>query len=258
MKVNYLPKNRQRTNHIKNIFFLVTVFVLGATIFSVFDEALLSVFYPLWKTESAVTRSFANVTSFFTSHQGLFRENTLLKEKIASLEMELRATVGVETRQALMELANRSGSDTVIAAVLTRPPQSPYDTIIVDAGSNEFVSLGSVVSLPEGAVLGVVSEVFSNRSRVALFSSANTETPAFLERGGVAVTLIGAGAGNFKIISPQDTLVEIGDRILSADISSKLLAVVASVTSEPTSSFKEVLAKSPLNIFNMRFVLILK
>ena len=72
----------------------------------------------------------------------------------------------------------------------------------------------------------------------------------------MSVTLVGVGAGNFKITIPRDVVVESGDRILSADVSSHLLAVVGEVNMSSTDSFKEVLAKTPANIFALRFVFV--
>ena len=144
----------------------------------------------------------------------------------------------------------------VVAAVLTHPPQTPYDVIIIDAGSDESIILGSQVHLPEGPVLGVVSEVFPRRARVRLFSAAGEETNAVLERNNIPVVLVGTGGGNFKMILPRDIAVEKGDRILTANITSRLLAVVEEVSIQSTDSFKEVLAKSPTNIFTLRFVFV--
>lgn len=254
--MNYLPKSRPKTRYLKSIFFLIAVFALGAIVLSVFDQAILSALSPLWRTENVIARNLNGLSSFFSSRMDLQRENLMLKEKVLSLELERMASLGAETRQELMGLLGRKGEMEIVATVLTRPPQSPYDTIIIDIGLNDSVTVGSKVFLSESVVLGTVSEIFPNRARVALFSAAGTETQGVLERGGVSVTLVGEGAGNFTVSLPQDVSVEVGDRILSADISSRLVAVVGSVTSEPTSSFKEVLAKSPVNIFNMRFVIV--
>jgi len=140
--------------------------------------------------------------------------------------------------------------------VLTYPPQTPYDIIIIDAGSNDSLVLGSEVSMPEGPLLGVVSEVFPRRAKVKLFSTNGEETGAVLERNNMPVTLEGTGGGNFRISLPRDIAIERGDRILSRSMSSSLLAVVEEVSVEPTDSFKEILAKSPTNIFSLRFVFI--
>ncbi len=158
---------------------------------------------------------------------------------------------GNETPSIRREVSGR-----VVAAVLTYPPQTPYDIIIIDAGSNDSLVLGSEVSMPEGPLLGVVSEVFPRRAKVKLFSTNGEETGAVLERNNMPVTLEGTGGGNFRISLPRDIAIERGDRILSRSMSSSLLAVVEEVSVEPTDSFKEILAKSPTNIFSLRFVFI--
>ena len=144
----------------------------------------------------------------------------------------------------------------MLAAVLTRPPQTPYDVILIDVGSNASITSGSEVSLPEGPILGTVSEVFSKKAKVKLFSTSGEETNAILERGSVPVILVGRGGGNFKITLSRDITVEKGDRILSADVFSRLLAVVEDVSVNSTDSFKEILAKSPANLFSLRFVFV--
>ena len=104
--------------------------------------------------------------------------------------------------------------------------------------------------------MGTVSEVFPKSAKVKLFSASGDETNAILERHNVPVTLIGAGGGNFRFELPRDMIVETGDRILSSDIAARHLATVGDVSVRPTDSFKEVLAKSPINIFALRFVFV--
>lgn len=258
MKVNYLPKNRFRHPHFKRILVLVAIFVSGAVVFSFFDTAIISLISPVWRAENVVIRNLHNGLALFYSQQSLVAENAMLKEKLYTLETEMLAlSMGRTQEDVLLELLGRKGkSAVVVAAVLTRPPQTPYDVIIIDAGSKESIAVGSQVSLPEGPILGIVSEVFPQSAKVKLFSTSGEEISATLERNSVPVTLIGTGGGNFRLTLPRDMAVERGDRILSPDIASHLLAVVGEVSVEPTDSFKEVLAKSPTNIFGLRFVFI--
>lgn len=224
MKVNYLPKNRFKHPYFKRIVILVAIFISGAIIFSLLDAVIISIVSPIWEVT----------------------------------EREIPPPLNVQTQKnILLELVGREQEpDTVIAAVLTRPPQTPYDVIIIDAGSNESVSVGSEVSLPEGPILGVVSEVYSKRAKVKLFSASGEETSAVLERNNMPVILVGTGGGNFKLTLPRDIIVEKGDRILSTDIASRHLATVGEINIRPTDSFKEVLARSPTNIFVLRFVFV--
>ncbi len=256
--MNYLPKNKLKHSYFNRILILIIVFVLGAIVFSLIDSVIISSVSPLWKTENIVIKKFQNWNSIFDSQKKLWEENTFLKEKVSSLELTILALSGGKTQEeVLLELAGRKQRpDTVISTVLTRPPQSPYDSIVIDVGFRDSITLGAEVSLPEGPVLGLVSEVLPRSSKVKLFSSNGEETSAILERGNVPVTLVGSGGGNFKIALPQDVAIEEGDRILSADITGRLVAVVGEVNVSPTDSFKEVLAKSPTNIFSLRFVFV--
>lgn len=214
---------------------------------------------PIWRTENAATRSLKNLATFFNYQKSLAEENVMLKEKLSSLELEIMALSRerAEENYLLTLVGRRQETNIIAAAVLTHPPQTPYDTIIIDAGSNESISLDSRVFLPEGPGLGQVSEVWPNRARVKLFTAPGEKINAVLERHGVPVTLEGSGGGNFKMFLPRDVAVEEGDRILSADIVPNLLAIVEEVNIGPTDSFKEVLAYSPANIFAIRFVFVM-
>src|SRR3989338_1750424 len=153
----------------------------------------------------------------------LVAENVVLKEKVSSLETEILSLLSKRVQEnILLELVGRRlNSNMVAAAVLTHPPQTPYDIIIIDAGSEDSVTLGSEVSLPEGPILGAVLEVFPKRARVKLFSASGEETNAILERNDVPIVLEGTGGGSFKFILPRDIRVEKGDRIISRSVSSK-------------------------------------
>ena len=258
MKVNYLQKNRLRHPYFRRIVFLITIFVFGAFIFSFFDGTIISIVSPAWRAENVIARSLRNSLALFGSQKTLVTENAALKERVFSLEAEILSLSSKSIQEnILLELVGRKqDSNMVAAAVLTHPPQTPYDIIIIDVGSEESVALGSEVFLPEGPILGTVSEVFSKRARVKLFSSSGEETNAAFERDGVPVVLKGAGGGNFKFILPRDIRVEKGDRIFSLDITPALLATVAEVNIRSTDSFQEVLAQGPTNIFALRFVFV--
>lgn len=258
MKVNYLPKNRLKNSHLKLILILIVIFLLAIFAFTFLDKVIISIASPIWKSENILVRNLQNGFNFFNSQQALFEENIALKEKISSLELELLSLSknGLQ-QETFFELIGRERTaNTVVAAVLTHPPQTPYDIIIIDAGTLDSINIDGKVFLPEGPYLGKVIEVFSNKAKVKLLSSSGEETDAILERGSIPVKLIGTGGGNFKIAIPQDIIIENGDRIISADIQGNLMAVVGKINISPTDSFKEILAHSPINIFNLRFVFV--
>lgn len=238
----------------------LAVFVIVFYLLSLIKLPLVSFVSPLWRAENKTTDTLANSSSFFSSKNSLIRENQELNLKIQSYEAERMAYARWQERETeLMNLLGRKGGrEGIAASVVAHPPQSPYDVLIVDAGASSGVLEGEGVRMPEGPLLGTIVEVSNNNAKVKLFSSSGTETNAVLERNNISIVLTGAGGGMFKFSLPRDAEVGPGDRILSADMSASLLAVVGDVSLKPTDSFKEVSAKGPTNIFNTRFVLISK
>lgn len=254
--MKYLPRNRARSGYGRKTLFLFLVFLAGVLFFSFFDNLTTKVVVPLWRGENRVSRSFLNTVNFFKTQKTLREENIVLKERMASLELELSALYPVrfESEKLLSLLGRQSEKKGVTVAVLTHPPQSPYDLIVVDAGERDGLAVGSRVYLPEGPEVGVVAQVFPSFARVKLLSTAGEKTSAVLERFDIPVELEGRGGGNFKIILPRETAIEVGDRILSSSLESYLVAIVEEIRLEPTDSFMEVLAKSPTNIFRVRYL----
>lgn len=256
--MKYLPRNKLRGGYGKKALLLVLIFIFGAIVLSLFDNLITKAVAPLWRGENKFSRNLANIGEFFKTREVLRRENIALKERVSSLELSLAGLSLLEAqRDNLSALLGRKAElGGITVAVLTHPPQSPYDLLVVDAGEREGVLTGSRVSLPEGPEVGVVTQVFPSFSRVKLLSSAGEKVPAVLERHDIPVELEGRGGGNFQLLLPRETAVEIGDRILSSSLRGELLAIVEDVTLEPTDSFKEVLARSPANIFRVRYLVI--
>ncbi len=258
MKMNYPQRNRNRSSLMKPALFLGAIFLFGFIIFSLLDGVIISAVSPLWRSEGAASTKLTFFTDFFRFKSSLISENNLLKERVGALELEITSRFSMpEGEETLAELLGRRAEmGGVVATALVVPPQTPYDTIVIDAGSDDGVANGNSVRMPEGPLLGTISETYSGSAKVRLLSTPGEKTAAILERHSVPVTLEGAGGGNFRIIMPRETEVEVGDRILSADITSSLLAVVGEVHMEPTDSFKDVFAKSPVNIFSLHYLLV--
>ncbi len=237
---------------------LAVVFIAAAFVLSLFDNALTHAVSPLWRGENRLSRSLAHIGDIFKTNSTLRKENAALEEKVSSLELAVSASalLASENERLLSLLGRTVDAGGVTAAVLTHPPQSPYDLIVVDAGAQEGIVAGSKAYLPEGPEVGAVTQVFPGFSRVKLLSTAGEKTQAVLERSEIPVELEGRGGGNFKIVLPRETEVQIGDRILSGSLHPHLVATVEEVNLEPTDSFKEVLAASPANIFSVRFLII--
>ncbi len=256
MKATYLLRNRSRQASARKVFLLVGILLIGVIVFSILRGPIIRAVSPLWLAENVVSGSLGKIVMHFQSQKVLMEKNINLENQVISLEAHVALLERYENeRVSLLELLRGKGSGTALAAgVLTHPPQSPYDVIVIDVGSNQAVHVGERVFLPEGALIGRVVEVLASESKVKLFSASGEETNAVLERGSFPVVLSGSGGGNFMVKVTRDTEVVKGDAILSPNVDSRLLAIVEEVNLKSTDSFKEVLARSPANIFTIRFV----
>ncbi len=257
--MNYLPRNRLRSNQRQKVLILLVIFILLIGFFQFTRGLVLQAISPMWRSENAIVSTFRSFVNNLKSKNALVEENLNLKQQLSSLQLELTSLELSESREKafndLLGRTHRPGE--VVASILTHPPQSPYDLLIIDAGTNEGVVVGSTVALIDGPLIGTVSDTFSSNAKVKLYSSAGEQTPAILERGNESVILEGRGGGNFHIKVPREVNVQVGDRVVSAGVSYSLLAVVESVEVAPTDAFKEVLARSPANIFSIRLVKVL-
>ncbi|MDP2651226.1 MAG: rod shape-determining protein MreC, partial [bacterium] len=226
--------------------------------FTLAGSTLLAALSPVWKAENRFAKGFSTAFLWVHSKEALIARNQELAENLESLETELVFLRSARERElALLELLGRVESrGSILASVLIRPPETPYDILIIDAGERHGVKKGSRVSMPEGPALGEITEVESRTSRVRLYSSSGEKVNAYLERNNMPVILQGSGGGNFRLILPRDVAIEVGDRILAAEVTSELLAVVGDINMSATDSFKEVIAISVANIFTQRYVLV--
>ncbi|MDB5254391.1 MAG: Rod shape-determining protein MreC [Parcubacteria group bacterium] len=258
MKTNFRPRNRDGVTYRKRIGTVFAVVIVLGLFFSFADSLIIRIVSPLWSGEGALARGMENISGYFRTKNALIEENQNLRTRVASQDLALvqSRTNTSSSEEILSHLGRVASSSGIAASVLVHPPETPYDILIIDAGSSEGVTVGQKVLLPEGPEIGKVVETFSHQSRVHLFSSSGEQTAAILERNMTPVTLIGQGGGSFEIELPRDVAVEVGDKIISPDIRSALIGVVGGVDAAPTDSFKKVLVGSVENMYSLRFVLI--
>lgn len=252
------PQRNKRSPFQKKALYVLGVFLVGAVLFSLLDGVFVGLAAPIWKGESALALNFWHFTGFFKDKNTLLRENEALREKARADEFLLAASRASESQyESLLQVFGRTSTTTSVAAgVLVHPPETPYDVLVVDAGSTNGVKKEDLVFLPEGAVVGRVIEVFGRSSRVKLFSMNGENTNAVLERGNVPIVLVGQGGGNFKFTLPREVAVLPGDRILSPAVDGALMGVARDVEVTPTDSFKTVLVESRAPVFTIRYVTI--
>ncbi|MFA5934875.1 MAG: rod shape-determining protein MreC [Candidatus Paceibacterota bacterium] len=205
----------------------------------------------------SISNSILNNGLLLSSKKSLIKENEVLKEQISKGEKDrIIFDLVKKENEELKDILNRKSNKNnyVLGSVLIKPFLSPYDTLIIDVGSSDGIKIGSKVLADGNSFIGYVSEVYSNTSKVVLYSSYGEKIPVLIGQNNIEKEALGIGAGNFKVEMPRESDVKEGDTIIIPSVSSNIFGVVEKVQFKATDSFQNVLFKSPVNISELKWV----
>jgi len=252
----------QAKTYIKRAFLIaILIFILWQipSIINSLKVGVVSVAEILWSASIPIEKRISSaVEILFGNKQKLVEENKQLKNTLQIVHTKMLAFEQV--KQENEELKNILGRSTerniVLGTVLSRPHYSPYDILFIDVGSRDKVMANALVVF-ENVALGVVDTVYKRSAKVRLFSSPETKTLVTLEEGRIPATAYGRGGGALEIKLPHSTSVKEGDIISYPGLSNYILGIVVEVNIKPTSPFKTISFRTPVNIFTMRHVVVM-
>ncbi len=211
--------------------------------------------YPFSKAGTTLTASVDNVVSSFGDVNSLVREkNNLLKQNDELFRENKNLNARVD------DLTKIIGTTTptihgIVAGVVSRPPESPYDTIVISASKKLEVSKGDFVLANDGTPVGKVSSVSTHTARVSLLSSPNATTTAWVGSGRIPVTLVGNGAGMFMVNVPRQINIAVGDSVFVAGPKMvRIIGVVLKKDSDPAATMVTLRVRPVVNIFSLTTV----
>lgn len=189
---------------------------------------------------------FESNLSFFKSKKEMEGENNFLKQKIKEYEVR-------EQFSCFFEEGNKVPKEFLTASVLSRPGYGIYNSLIVDAGSEDGVLNGMPVVAFENIFLGHVFEVMPKMSRIKMVSFPGEETNVFVG-GKVSAIAVGLGGENLEIVLPRDVDIAEGDVITTLDTNPFFLGTVQIIEKDPADPFQRILFRIPINIQELRHI----
>lgn len=260
-----ISPNRRGRAFSPRFFLTFTALLVCIGIVVLFRNPLSSIFWrasaPLVELRLAAGNSLGRLFAQFSSKASLEEQNERLRAALAS------TTVALADRNALFQenllLKNAFGRDAgtgaVLAAVLMQPPATPYDTLVIDAGSSDGVVQGAVVSAGGTTVIGRISAVYAHQSQVTLFSAPGESYQGLLllsAQGNLSVPLsvVGQGAGSMMGEVPAGTPVSVGDSVELPGIAVMFSASVSYIEAPEGQSFETVYMQLPVDLFSLHYV----
>ena len=216
---------------------------------------------PQWLQQSMASTLADEATSLTTSKKVLIAENNKLNQQVqndqASL-LELK-TLEQENNDLKTELSYLPNPQTVmVAGVLAKPSDSLYNSLIIDQGSQDGVSVGQLVTAQGTIGLGTISSVSKTTATVQLFSGPQFNGDLVMKGQKITVPATGKGSGNFEIHIPHNINVVTGDTLAFPDSPNVIVGIIESVIFDPRDPFQTVLARTPVNIQELQFVEVVK
>ena len=192
----------------------------------------------------------------FRFKSSLVAENTKLMNQISDLNAQFSDYNELlqENEQLKSAMGRSDGKQFILATVLSKPPVSLYDTLLIDGGSSVGIAAGSVVYANGDAPIGVVSQVFLHSALVELYSSPSFKMDARIDPEQIDVTLFGHGGGDFLVSVPHDLSVVTDTVVVSKEINPSVLGALQKVISDPRDSSQTLIFSSPVNINQLSYV----
>jgi cell shape-determining protein MreC len=251
-----------RGDHKKNLFLPIFILIIVIAVFLLpwTRNLLFSVGSPFWSLKNNISTFFSDNINLLNSKKSLIKENNLLKQQIKSNEKNLALyNVLKNENDDLKNILNRKkdGQNFLLSGVLVKPFLSPYDTLIIDVGSSSGVAVKDKVLAEGNTFIGYVSEVYSNNSKVVLYSSPGEKVNVLIGNDNIEKEAVGFGGGNFKVEMPKESNIKEGDNITIPSISTNIFGVVEKIESKESDAFQDVLFKNPVNILELKWVEVL-
>lgn len=210
---------------------------------------------PAFRASDAFTTESHAFLNNFSNAASLAERNEKLTSENFALASDNRALL-----QKVANLSSLSGSsvtknDTGISAgVVARPPESPYDTLLLAAGERNGVLAGMEAFGNGGVPIGIVSSVWSDFSRITLFSSAGSVTSGWVGYANVPITITGAGAGAMNASASRSAGVVVGDVVFVPGPGMLPIGSIVRIDSDPLSPGVTLRIRPAVNPFSIAWV----
>lgn len=259
MKRSYLHKSKVQGKRRARLVALIAVLFLAVLALNFLVPSFLpNVIYraatPLYYVRTWAQDTALALYGFVSNKSDLIAENELLKSELAVSNEKLLKVRILEEELSILTQSRTTKKEERMVAVLSRPPTSPYDTIVVASGTENGTALGDRVLSQGGSVIGEVTEVFRNFSRATLFSSPAREVVVEIGTSRIQARARGVGGGAFEALLPREIELAKGEAVVMAGAPSYLLGVIESIENREADYLQLVRFRSPVNVYELHYV----
>lgn len=142
-------------------------------------------------------------------------------------------------------------------AILSRAPQSPYGTLIVDGGSDLGIGIGDKVYFGE-IIVGEVIETTPRSAKVGLISKEGERHDVVIMGPNLSVAAEGDGNGTLRIDLPKGIQIPDGSSVRLTGSPIALVGRILRSEIDRTDPFQHFFVQPPININEVQWLIIRK
>ena len=252
-KRNALLSSRSVTWGVYALAVAIVVLLMRLLAPNIFWQAIRPVFSvsdALASQSHAFMLSFSDTAKLAVQNERLTAANAALASENRALQQKSASV------SALLGMAAPSTASGILAGVVARPPESPYDTLVLAAGTKAGVLLGMEAFGEGGVPLGVVSSVLDDFSRITLFSAPGMTTSGWVGHANAPLTILGAGAGAMSASIAREAGIAVGDTVFVPGPGQLPIGSIVRVDSSPLSPSVTLRIMPAANPFSVSWVLL--
>ncbi len=231
--------NSRRTLLIKQVILItVSLIIISGMILVVprfFKLVGQITWYPFDQTRIWIAESGSSLPKYL-------RERSELVGELEALKVQIATEAGTANTLRKLQVENTQFREQlgavpdkrVLARVIGRPNQLPYDMLMLDRGEVHGVVQNAPVFLGSDQVIGFVSKTLKTTSLVTLVTTAGFISSAYVIGPNIYTLAEGVGGGVLRVRVPQGILLQTGDLVLLPALDSGVYGAVSLVESSPT------------------------
>jgi len=208
-----------------------------------------------------------NMLSFIVNISNLKRQNNDLSSKIISLEVDRSRIAELENENKLLKnelgFAEKNKDYNLMpATIVGREPTSFLDYVIVDKGEQDGTKKGMGV-ISGGVLVGQISEVYANQSKITLITSKDSLILAMLQNSRAKGILRGGIAGLSLEDIAQDVNFDPKEYVVTSGLDGQLkpgilIGTANGIQSSSSDLFKNISVEPIADLSNLELVFIIK
>ena len=213
----------------------------------------------LWSSRSFADSQLEQTSNLLTqSKSHIIERNQKLEEEVRFYKLQAWESLVIRReRDALYEQLGyvADTGNTHTARVISYPPHSRYDTIIIDQGQSDGVEVGQHVYAGGAVIIGRIVDTTKQTAVVELLSTSGVETTVRIIEADIVGESVGHGGGSMIVELPQALEIKEGYHVLHV-ATGDIIGVVGEVDSDEREPFQSVYVRNPLNVQHIEWVYI--